>query len=230
MLKILNSGRRLDGIPATAVLEHEETPVEVREAFASWREALEAVEEPTRALAAAERAAAEEIRETRGTRDPDEVRARTREEARALRAAESSLSAAARSLDGALVEHLDEIGRVSALLALEAHRDAVEAALSLQAARARFGAVGGRRWGFRPDVDAGLVTARRANNVQESPLDALDRVNAHALAEAAGTRLDLVEVRDRGGVTLLTTPRRAAALVGTGSSGWVLVEDEEASR
>lgn len=229
MLKILNSGRRLDGLPAAAVLDHEETPVEVGEAFASWREALAAVEGPTRALAAAERAAAEEIRETRGTRDPDEVRARTREEARALRAAESSLSVAARALDGALVEHRDGVRRVSALLALQAHRDAIEAALSLQAARARFGAVGGRRWGLRPDVDAGLVTMRRANNVQEGPLASLDRVNAHALAEAAGTRLDLVEVRDRNGVRLLTTPRRAAALTAGRGSAWVLVEDEEVS-
>jgi hypothetical protein len=228
--KILNNGRTIEGLPARAVLEHEEIPGEIADAVASWRESLEDLEEAKRAHGRATRKAGEETLQVRGERErwAAEVEQKTREEAAALRAAEIACRAAARVLVEALDEHADEVRRISALLALESHRDAVEAALSLGAARARFAAAGGARFGVRPDVDRGMLAVRAGHTVQEGPLDDLDRVDAFALAEAAGTRLDLVEVRQaRGGVTLLTSARRARALVGTGSTGWSLVEDGE---
>lgn len=228
--KILSNGRTIEPLPTRAVLEHDEIPGEIADAVASWREALEVLAEATTAHARAERKAGEETLQVRGERErwTAEVRQKTRQEAAARRQAERASRAAAGVLVDALDEHADEVRRISALLALEAHRDAVEAALSLQESRARFAAAGGRAWGVRPGVDVGLVTMRRSTTVQEGPLDDLDRVNTHRLAEAAGTRLDLVEVRDGKGVTLLTTPRRAAALVGNGSRGWSMVEEVSA--
>lgn len=106
----------------------------------------------------------------------------------------------------------------------------MDAAVEVEAARSRFSAVGGRRFGLRPDVDPVVEATRAGHNVRTSVLEDLDKVDALRLAEAAGTRLDLVEVLGTGrfgGVRLLTTERRARVLVGTGSSGWSLVEDEE---
>ncbi len=45
--KVLNSGRTVDGLPARAVLEAEALPGEVSSAAESWREAVEALAEPT---------------------------------------------------------------------------------------------------------------------------------------------------------------------------------------
>ena len=145
MLKVLNSGRLLDGLPAPAVLEHEESPREIVEALAAYRVAREALKEPEAGLRAAQKTAREAILAERGSRDDAEERARTNEERQAVTDAERLLVSAARRLDEALDTHADDVSRIAALLALQAHARAVEAALDLEAARSDFQAFRGGR-------------------------------------------------------------------------------------
>ncbi|MBS42056.1 MAG: hypothetical protein CMH83_02525 [Nocardioides sp.] len=227
MLKILNSGRRLEGLPARGLLAHEQSPEEVRAALAAWEDALQGLKEPRAALDAAEAQAREEVLLVPGERNrwDAETRDRTTTQAEAMRAAERALRAAASALEAALTEHADAVGVLGARLALEEHARALDAALDAAEARARFSAYGGSRYGLRPDLDPRIVTRQRAGAVQESTLDVLDRVDAHAVAERAGTRLDLVEVVSRRtGARMLTTERRAASLVGRGRSEWLHVD------
>ena len=232
-MKQLNRGRTIEGLPAAAVLEDDAIPGAVAEALASWREALEGLREPARVLREAEKVAQESTLLVRGERErwSAEIREKTAEEAAALRAAESRSSAAANALIAAIQEHGPKVGAVAARLALQAHAEAVDSALDVEEARARFGAVAPRGLPALPHVDTRAEAIQRGTTLRTSVLEDLDKVNVPAMVEIAGEDpVGFLAVVGRRGERISTTKRRAERLVGTGSNGWTYVEeDEEAS-
>ncbi|GAA1910612.1 hypothetical protein GCM10009737_10050 [Nocardioides lentus] len=230
--KVLNSGRTIEGLPAPAILEDEAIPAPVADAVASWREAVEALHEATSALRAAEKEAQESTLRVRGerTRWLAEVREKTKSERRALQAAERRSSAAANGLVGALEEHGGTLRAIGARLALQAHAVAVDAAVDLDEARARFRVA--PKVGTHPLVDDELVSRGRIGQRQEGPLVDLDRVDVAALAEIAGEEpgpFGFVErVSRRHAASLWTTARRAARLGSAlGANDWTTRENLE---
>ena len=228
-MKVLNSGRTIDGLPARTILTDDAIPAKVAEAHAAWLDAVAALKEPERVLREAEKAAQESTLRVDGERDRwrAEIRQKTRDEAAALKAAERSSKAAADALVAAIEQHRDEVRAIGARLALEAHAAAVEAALDVATERARFRAVGPVVPAL-PHVDTEVIVRRRATNLRESVLDELDRVNVPALVEiAGGDPCGFVEVLNtRDGARISTTPRRAEVLVGTGTRGWRYTDEE----
>lgn len=230
--KVLNSGRTVDGLPARAVLEAEALPGEVSSAAESWREAVEALAEPTDALRDAERESGDRIIRVRGeaARWRAEVREATREEADALKAAERHSSSAATALVGVLEEHGGALSAIGARLALQAHAEAVDAALDLSAACTRFRVA--PAVGTHPLVDDEVVSRGRIGQLREGPLVDLDRVDVAALAEIAGEEPEafgfVERVSRRHAVSLWTTPRRAGRLGSAlGANDWTTREDLE---
>lgn len=221
-MKVTGYGRVIEGLPDERVLRHPEAPKEIGAALDAREEALLALAEEAARFRAAEKVAQGETLLVRGQRErwAAEIRDRVSDEARALRAAERRSAAAAAEVAEVVVEHLDTVRRLGALLVLEAHREQVDAALDAEEAGSRFSRFGGQGYGLRADLDPVLVARRASGTVRSGPLDDLDARNVHALAEAAGTRLDLVEVVGRGGVCLLTTPRRAEDLVSGSGGNW----------
>lgn len=232
--KILNNGRTVEGLPATAVLEDGAAPAAVADAVASWREAVAALKEPREALQAAEAAARESTLQVRGERErwSAEIREKTAAEADALRAAERVSTAAARSLVGVLEEHGATLRAVAARLALAAHVEAIGAALDLEDARARFRV--GPNVGTHPLVDDVLLSRSRRGVIPETSLDDLDRVNVAALAKISGedpSTFGFVEVVSRSRmVPLWTIPARAERLgKALGVNDWTTRADLEAA-
>ena len=230
--KVLNSGRTVEGLPARAVLEDDAAPAAVVEAHASWREAVEALAEPVRVLREAEKAAQESTLLVRGERArwTAEVREKTEEERRALQVAERRSSSAAHAFGGVLEEHGGALRAIGARLALQAHAEAVDAALDLEEARARFRVR--PNVGTHPLVDDRLVAMGNVGQRREGPLVDLDRVDVAALAEIAGEEpgaLGFVErVSRRCAVSFWTTPRRAGRLGSAlGVNDWTARENLE---
>ena len=228
--KVLNSGRTIEGLPAREVLEDDALPGEISSAVESWREAVGVLVEEDRTLHAAEsEARAASIRPGRADREA-EVRAATTKEREAATAAGRACKRAAEALVGLLEQHADTLRAIAARLALQAHAEAVDAALDLEDARARFRVA--PKVGTHPLVDDGLVARGNIGQLREGPLVDLDRVNIAALAEVAGDSPEafgfVERISRRYVVSLWTTPRRAERLGSAlGAGDWATREDLE---
>ncbi len=236
-MKVLNRGEQIQFLPASEILTDEALPAACKGALGAWEESRTNRDEVRAALGRAIAAAQDEFvvfKESDAQRFAAEVNYRVRGERQALDAAQRAVTVAAKAVVETLSteEHREARRAIGARLALEAYAVEVDATLDLVKARSR-------RMNVEPRTEPSpLVPEGRmsyGSPSAESRLAALDEVNAVALAEIAGDRCGLVEVEAREdkvfGMRLLTTPRRAALMVGTKNrthgSTWTLVEDDE---
>ena len=235
-MKVTANGRQIEGLSAPAVLRHDDTPKKVVQALDAWADARDRLSAAAQAHREAEAAARERTLQVRGERERynAEIREATKEEHAALRRAERETSAAASALVAALTEHGDAVDAVAARLALEAHAVRVDALVEAGEAHARErSALAGLVLPHHPLVPAyePMRLPGIRGSAERTPLEEVDVVNTHALAEIAGDRCGLVEaVSRRDFARVLTTPRRAAALVAHGGHGrqdWFLAADDQ---
>lgn len=222
----------IQGLPARALLEHDEIPGPVAEALTAWDSARADLRAAEKALAAAEKVARDASTRATGEDVVAEVRYATKEETVAERSAARQAKTTGDRLIAALKEHADEVDALGARMTLEAHALQVDALVEAdEAHRAKvFG--GGRHPSLVPSWSTvGGVGDSMRHTCDLERADLL--IDAHRLADRAGSRCGLVEVaawsKDTRH-TILTTPRRAEHLVARGGHGlrsWALVDDDE---
>jgi hypothetical protein len=240
MMKVSTTGLpRIEGLPDPDLLRHDDAPASVGSALDTFHEALDETREARRVHREAEEKARENTLHVPGERDRwlAESAEKVKDERRAAEVAERRAASAARKVVEEITEHADTLRSIEARLALQAYARRVDAMVEAHEAGRdfrRFGGAPSRRpaRGADPTVIGG-------GGVHENPLETLDRMDTHRLAEIAGTRCGLVEVVRFKGVNstaterALTTPTRAAMLVEeTGGERWRYAEgnDEEGSR
>ena len=231
MKRMKNYGDTIRDLPARALLEHDEIPGAVADALAAWDSARADLKEARSTLAAAEKVAREAS--TRATRDDvdAEVRAVTQKESGAERAAGREAKSTGERLIAALKEHADDVDALGARMTLQAHAAEGDALVEADEARRAKVSTAGRHPSLVPSwstVGGVGDSARHTSDLERADL----LIDAHRLAEIAGSRCGLVEVAawsTNTRHTILTSPRRAEHLVARGGHGmrsWALVDDE----
>ena len=127
-------------------------------------------------------------------------------------------------------KHADALRAIAARLALQAHAEAVDAALDLEDAGLASASLRGSA--RIPWWTTGSSLAGTSVSVREGPLVDLDRVSVAALAEVAGEEPEafgfVERISRRYVVSLWTTPRRAERLGSAlGVGDWATREDLE---
>ena len=229
------NGMTVEGLPARAVLEHDDTPAPVVEALADYDAARVAYGPAAATLRDAEREAREAIPDGDPVRDRAAIVAVTETERADERRATSAARRASRALIEVLEEHRVDVDAVAARLALTAHVEEVKAAVSAHEAHeeSRAGLAGltvPRHPLLAPHDDHGTIQA----GARRSALEVLDLVNTAHLVEVAGGEpgdYGLVEVRGERGGLIYTTPARARMLTAAKTTHhgrrWALVDEIE---